>query len=72
LSQTESKTVKFEALKGLEDAKKALNEAINHLEIVKDLQGDNEAYIMAEALILSITKDRNTLARGINEATEFW
>jgi hypothetical protein len=69
---TQVKTVKFEALKELAEAKKLLTEAIGHLEIVRDLQGDNEAYILAEALISSITKDRNMLGRGIRESEEFW
>lgn len=71
-TKTQTQTVKFEALAGLNEAKIALNQAIGYLEIVKDLKGDNEAEILCEALISSVTKDRNTIARAIKEANELW
>jgi hypothetical protein len=70
--ESKTQTVKFEALTILNEAKTSLDLALSYLEYVKDLKGDNEAQPLCEALIFSITKDRNTLSRAIKEAQEFW
>jgi hypothetical protein len=66
------KTAKFEVLIELIKAKNALNEALNCLEVIHNIQGDNEGIELSEALIYSITKDRNHLIKNINQILENW